>query len=127
MDIQSIMLVFSIQLCTVAPLTFSLVQLPPHPPFPVSKYNIYRQCVVWRWCSEGVESCRDHILQEFYTLYLTRFRTNKIARLHPKQKTRRGGGLRQINTCCKFPIQVNFLDDDIIQWAWKVYAAVVEK
>ncbi len=40
---------------TVAPLTFSLVQLSP-PPFPVSKYSLYRQCVAGRrW--GGVESC----------------------------------------------------------------------
>ncbi len=31
----------------------------------------------------------------------------------PEQKTRRGGGLRQINTCLKFPLQVKFLDNDI--------------
>jgi hypothetical protein len=28
---------------------------------------------------------------------------------HPKQKPSRGGGLRQINTCLKVPLQVNFL------------------
>jgi hypothetical protein len=39
-----------------------------------------------------------HIQQEFNTLYLTRFRTYKIAR-PPKTKTsRRGGGFRQITT-----------------------------
>jgi hypothetical protein len=27
---------------------------------------------------------------------------------HPKQKPRRGGGIRQINTCRKVPLQVNF-------------------
>jgi hypothetical protein len=27
---------------------------------------------------------------------------------HPKQKPRRGGGLRQINTCSKIPLQVHF-------------------
>jgi hypothetical protein len=54
----------------------------------------------------------DHILQEFNTLYLTRLRTYKIA-LPPQTKPRRGGGLRQINTCRKDPLQVNFLDNDI--------------
>jgi hypothetical protein len=39
---------------------------------------------------------------------MTRFRTFKIARLdHPKQKPRRGGGLRQINTC-RISLQINF-------------------
>jgi hypothetical protein len=37
----------------------------------------------------------DHILQEFNTLFLTRFRTYKIA-LPPQAKPRREGGLRQI-------------------------------
>jgi hypothetical protein len=32
---------------------------------------------------------------------------------HPKQKPKREGGLRQINTCFKVPLQVNFLDNDI--------------
>jgi hypothetical protein len=27
---------------------------------------------------------------------------------HPEQKPRRGGGLRQINTCRKVPLQINF-------------------
>jgi hypothetical protein len=39
----------------------------------------------------------DHILQEFDTLHLTRFRTYKDAR-PPQTKPRRGGGIRQINT-----------------------------
>ncbi len=44
------------------------------PPFSVSKYSIYRQCVAGRrW---GVLSrVGDHILQVFYTLYLTKFGT----------------------------------------------------
>ncbi len=55
----------------------------------------------------------DNILQEFYVLYMTRFSTYKIAT--PTQtKPRKGVGLRQIKTCSKVPIQVNFLDDDIL-------------
>ncbi len=54
----------------------------------------------------------DHILQEFNTLYLTKFRTTFID--HPKQTPRKGGGLRQINTCSKVPLQFNDLDDDIL-------------
>jgi hypothetical protein len=49
----------------------------------------------------------DHILQEFNTLYLTRFRTYKIPR-PPKTKPGERGGLRQINTCRKVPLQVIF-------------------
>ncbi len=63
----------------------------------------------------GVLNCvEDHILQEFDTLFLSRFRTYKLA-FHSKQKPRRGGGLRQISTCRKKSLymQVNFLDSDI--------------
>jgi hypothetical protein len=52
--------------------------LQPPPPIPKSKYSMYRKCVAGRgW---GMLSCvGDHILQEFNTLYLTRFRTYKTA------------------------------------------------
>ncbi len=54
----------------------------------------------------------DHILQEINTLHLTRFRVYKIAR-PPQAKTLGGEGPhRQINTCHKVPLLVNFLDDD---------------
>ncbi len=67
-------------------------------------------------CGWGVLSnVGEHILQKFNNLYMARFRTYKIAR-PPKQKPRRGRGLRQINTCRKVPLQVNFLDDDILLW-----------
>ena len=83
LEIQSVMLVFSTQLCELLPLLPSLWF--NCPPFPVSKYSIYRQCVAGRgW---GLLSpIGDHILQEFHTRYLTRFRTYKIAR-PPQTKT----------------------------------------
>jgi hypothetical protein len=56
---------------------------------------------------------RDHILQEFKLTLCISQDSDKIA-TPPKQKSRRGGGLRQINTCGKVPLQVNFLDDDIL-------------
>ena len=62
--------------CVLLPLycTFSLTSS-PLPPFPM--YSKYRQCVT---VGGGVLKCIvDHILQEFYTLFLTRFRTYKIA------------------------------------------------
>ncbi len=52
----------------------------------------------------------NHIVQELITLYLTRFRTYKIARPPQTKTSRRGGGFRQINTGRKVPSQVNFLD-----------------
>ena len=63
--------------CVLLPLycTFSLTSS-PLPPFPL--YSIYRQCVTVG--GGGVLECPvDHILQEFYTVFLTRFRTYKIA------------------------------------------------
>jgi hypothetical protein len=64
--------------CVLLPLycTFSLTSS-PLPPFPM--YSLYRQFVT---CGGvvGVLKCTvDHILQEFYTLFLTRFKTYKIA------------------------------------------------
>ena len=61
--------------CCPSTCTFSLTSF-PLPPFPM--YSIYRQCVTeggWG----GWKCTVDHILQEFYTLFLTRFRTYKIA------------------------------------------------
>jgi hypothetical protein len=71
-------------LCTVAPLP----SLRPPPPSPIPKLNvqyipqiivgIYRQCVAVGG-GGGVLNCVVyHILQEFYTLFLNRFRTYKI-------------------------------------------------
>ncbi len=52
----------------------------------VNRY-VFIQCVT----GGGIGLCGKH-LQELYTVYFTRFQI---------QKPRRGGGLRQINTCCK--------------------------
>ncbi len=41
-------------------------------------------------------------------MYLTRFRTYKSARPPQIQKPRRGGGLRQINSCRKVLLQAHF-------------------
>ncbi len=63
-----------------------LPSLWPPPPFSPSqsKHTFYTDSV-WLW-GGGVLSCVvDHILQEFNTVFLTRFRTSKL--LHqPKQK-----------------------------------------
>ncbi len=76
-------------LCTVAPLPS--LWPPPAPPLPKLTVQdisgIYRQCVVWKEGRWGVLNCAvDHILQEFYTLFLTR--TCKIA-LPPQTKVTR--------------------------------------
>jgi hypothetical protein len=64
------------ELLSVASLLYLLSDLhPPPPPFPM--YSIYRQCVT---VGGGVSKCTvDHISEEFYTLFLTRFGTYKIA------------------------------------------------
>jgi hypothetical protein len=55
------------------PSTFSLTSPPSQ-----TKCTVYTDSV-WLW-GGGVLSCVvDHILQEFFTLFLTRFRTYKIA------------------------------------------------
>jgi hypothetical protein len=48
-----------------------------------------------------------------HMLYLTRFRTHKIVRL-PQTKNEGRGGLKQINTCRKVLLQVNFFSDEIL-------------
>jgi hypothetical protein len=60
--------------CILLPL-YLLYDLPP--PFLKQMYSIYRRRVA---VGVGVLRCVvDHILQEFNTLFLTRFRTYKIA------------------------------------------------
>ncbi len=63
---------------------------------------------MWLGGGRGVLSCvGDFILPKFHTLYLTRYRTYTIAR-PPQTEPWRGGEFRQINTCSKVPLQVNF-------------------
>jgi hypothetical protein len=64
---------YYIIIITITPLTFSLVHLPP--PLPCVKVEIY-SVAVWLGGGGGMVRCvGDHILQEFNTKYLTRFRT----------------------------------------------------
>jgi hypothetical protein len=90
LEIQSVMLVFSTQL-REPPSTFSLVPL-PNPSSPSqSKRTVYKSDSVWLG-GGGVFSCvGDHILPEFNTLFLTRFRIYKIAAL-PQTKNLGGEG-----------------------------------
>ncbi len=85
-----------------------VLDLPPSPSLlHIAKVqNIKTVCGGWGWY---VELCWRPNSAGVNTLFLTRFRTYKIDRLQPKQKPRRGGGLRQIITCRKVPLQVNFL------------------
>jgi hypothetical protein len=80
LDIQSVMLVFSTPLVNCCVSTFSLTTPTPPPSQSERTYSIYGTDRVWLWRVGGVLSCVvDHILQEFNTLFLTRFRTYKIA------------------------------------------------
>jgi hypothetical protein len=84
------MLVFSTQLCELLP--SNILSVSPPPPLPPSQRQSTEYTV--QGVGGGVLSCfGDHILQEYNTLFLT---------------SRKGGGLRQINTCRKAPFQVNF-------------------
>ncbi len=76
LEIQSVMLVISTPLMYCCPSIFSLTSPPPSQ----SKCTVYRDSV-WLWgVGVGVLSCVvDHILQEFNTPFLTRFRTYKIS------------------------------------------------
>jgi hypothetical protein len=88
--------------CVLLPLycTFSLTSF-PLPPFPM--YSIYRQCVT---VGRGVLKCTvDHILQESYTLFLTRFRTYKITsppltKMTSKDDIERLVSLKILRPCC---------------------------
>ncbi len=88
----------------------SLVHLPRYSP-PRPKANV-QYCTVYTDSVAGrgrVLSCVvDHILLEFNTLFLTKFRTYKIARPPQTRTSRMGGGLGQINTCRKVSLQVDF-------------------
>jgi hypothetical protein len=86
----------------------------PPPPFPVSKYSIYRQCAARKW----VGGCWV-LLETIICRSLTPWPDSEPMKLldHPKQKPSRGGGLRQINTCRKVPLQVKF-------FRWRHFALV---
>jgi hypothetical protein len=112
LEIQPVLLVFSthgfVNYCF-----YNLLSGSPPPPLPPSHCQRTVLQTVCGWEVVGVLSCvGDHILQEFNTLFLTRFRATKLLD-HPKQKPRRGGGLIQIITCRKVPLHISFLDDDI--------------
>ncbi len=88
LEIQSVMLVFSIQLRELLPLQ------PFHwftsPPLPKVKALYIKTVCGWEGVG-GVELVGELILQGFNTLFLTRFSTYKIP-LPPQTKTWGGGG-----------------------------------
>jgi hypothetical protein len=98
--------IFDPALWTIAPLTFFLVHL-PHPP-PLSKFKVqYIQTLC------GLEGGGCWVVLETIfcrSLTLCFWPDSEPTKLlhHRKQKPRRRGGLRQINTCRKVPLHVNF-------------------
>jgi hypothetical protein len=93
---------------------FSGSPLPPHPSLCQSTVNtgsvwLGRVGGCWVLLQETI-FCRS--------LTLCIWPDSELEKLldHPKQKPRRGGCLRQINTCRKVTFQVTFLDDDILLW-----------
>ncbi len=72
------------------PLLWTVAPLPslwPPPPPPLPKVNVQYTDSVWLWGGPWVVHIVDHILQEFNTLFLTRFRTYKIIATPPQTKT----------------------------------------
>ncbi len=112
---HSVMLVFQPSFVNYCPsnLLSGSHPLPP-PPFSVSKYSIYRQCVSGRglgcWVLLETILCMSLTLCIWLDLEPTKLLD------HPKQKSRMGGGLRQVNTFRKSHYKVNFLDDNILHF-----------
>jgi hypothetical protein len=107
LQILSIILVFSTQLYICC--SSNLLSRSTLPPFPVSKYSTYRKYV------DGGERCWV-LLETIFcrSLSLCSWPDSEPTKL--KQKPRRGGGLRQMNTCRKAPLKVNFSDYNILFW-----------
>jgi hypothetical protein len=81
---------------------------PPPPLTPSQSQRTVQTVCGWEGLGGGgVLSCvGDHNLQEFNTLFLTRFRTHRIA-TPPQAKTKEGRGPQtDKNTCRKVPLQV---------------------
>jgi hypothetical protein len=89
------------------PVPLSPFALVTAPPFSVSKYSLYRQCVAGRgW--EVLSRVGDHILQDILHSVSESIRILQNCSITPRQKTSRGGSLRQINTCREVPFPRHF-------------------
>ncbi len=100
-------------LCIVAPLLYLLSDLLPYTCTPFPMYSICRQCLTL--VDGGVKYSLDHILQEFYILFLTRFRTYTIATPPQTKMTRKDDIKRLVSLkflcpwlflCCKWVTKV---------------------
>jgi hypothetical protein len=105
LEIKSVMLVFSTPHVNCCPSTFSLTS--PTPPPPSQSKYIKTVC----GCGGGgVFSCVvDNILEKFTTLFLTRFRTYKIA-TPPQTKTQVKTTFRDRCLYSSFVLATNLLE-----------------
>ncbi len=96
-----------------------LVQLSPPPSLCQSTVYVWEGVAGGRWVQLETILCR--------TLALCIWPDSEPIKLldHPKQKPRRAGGLRQINTCRKVPLQVNFFRWR--QWLWCVHIKFISQ
>ncbi len=107
---HSVMLLLSTQFCDLysplLPLSPSLCFNSPPPPSlcKYRKYTVYT-CAKGGWCWAVLETIFCRILP------LWQDSEPKKLLYHPKQKSRKWGGL---HACRKVPLQVNFLDDEIL-------------
>ncbi len=111
-DTVSHVVIFDPALWTFAPLTFSLAQISPHPPPScVKKY-----ASEWGGGGGGYRVLLETIFCRNLTLCFWPDSEPTNLLHHPKQKPRRGGGLRQINTICKVLLKGNCFRCDILLW-----------
>ncbi len=114
--------IFDPALWAAAPLSFSLVKShpPPHPPpflcQRAVQYPILYTDSVWLGGGWGVLSPETIFCRSFTLCIWPDSEPTKLLD-HPKQKPRREGGLRQINTCRKVSLQVHF-------FRWRHFAFV---
>ncbi len=99
LEIQSVKFVVSTPLCELNLLWFTSPTPPPLPKVKVQR-TVYTDSV-WLGGGEGCWVVLETIFCKSLTLcFWPGSETTKLLH-HPKQKPRRGGGLRQINTCRK--------------------------
>ncbi len=114
---------FRPHLWTSVPLTQNWFTYPPPPPLLpcVNKYKgmyyVYIQCIM------GGSGCVESIYMSYTLCIWPDSEPTKLLN-HPTQKPRRGGGLRQINTCRHVPLLVNFFLKPTLR-VWCLYRYLV--
>ncbi len=105
-EIQSVMLVFRLRFVNYCPSNLLSGSPPPSLPLSQSQSTVYTDCM-WLGGSVGVaELCWRQYSPGVKLFFWPDSEPTKLL-YHPKQKLKRVGGLRQINTCRKVPLQVH--------------------